>query len=262
MERIITLEKADNVRDLGGYPTQDNRRVKFNKVVRSAAISDLSSQDQNRLGEYGIKTVVDFRSLHETEAKPDSKIPNSRNVFLPIFATDQTKVSISQFDLFQQVQNGLDAGEQMRKVYRHFVEEESARKAYRHFFYILLANEEPEKSVLFHCTAGKDRTGFGAALILSLLNVDRQRIMENYLETNQYMREQTARMVKEAAKQGAPASLQKAIGDLMKADRSYLNESFQTIDELFGGMTGFLKEGLQITASEQQLFQAIYSEEG
>ena len=99
---------------------------------------------------------------------------------MPIFP-EQTSTSAAPGTLFEQIQAGLDAATQMRGVYRHFVEEEYSRQAYRRFFEILLANEAPGASVLFHCTAGKDRTGFGAALILAGLEVDRQTILDRII---------------------------------------------------------------------------------
>ena len=78
--------------------------------------------------------------------------------------------------------------EQMQEVYRDFVLEESARKAYHDFFQILLESDTPKDTILFHCTAGKDRTGFAAALFLRGMGVDMDCIINDYLLTNEYLK--------------------------------------------------------------------------
>lgn len=257
MVKIIPLEKAANVRDLGGYKTKDGI-VRFNKVVRGASLSDLSDNDQELLQQYGVKDVVDFRSPSEAKEAPDKKIPTAKEFFLPVFGHDETKASISPQELLKQLEQGMTAHAQMIKVYRHFIEDEHAKKAYQEFLQILLANNGEQKSVLFHCTAGKDRTGFGAALVLDLLGVDRQTIMSDYLATNQYLTERTAQMTAAAKKQGAPELLVNGIEALMKADAAYLNESYTAAKEQYGDLKHYATEGLGFTAGEIKDLQKLY----
>lgn len=258
-ERLINLQGAANVRDLGGYRNQEGAAVRFKKAVRSAAISQLTAADTEQLTAYGIVKVVDFRSTAEQSKEPDVKIPHAENIFLPIFKEDETEVSAAPRTLMEQIQAGMDAASQMRKVYRHFIEEDYSRASYRRFIEILLENEAPDTGVLFHCTAGKDRTGFGAALILSILKVDQETIMENYLETNRNMVQKTAEMLKQAQAAGAPEVMLDGIKELMKADQSYLTESFATIAENYGDMSGFLKNGLKLSQEDLTDFHKLYT---
>ena len=237
MVKIIPLEKAENVRDLGGYKTP-NGTVKFNKVVRGASLSDLSVRDREALQQYGVTDVVDFRSPSEAKDAPDKKIPTAKEYFLP--------------------EQGMTAQAQMIKVYRHFIEDEHAKKAYQEFLQILLANSGEQKSVLFHCTAGKDRTGFGAALVLDLLGVEQQTIMTDYLATNQYLNDRIANMTAAAKKQGAPELLVNGIEALMKADEAYLNESYTAAREHYGSLTNYAKEGLGFTTGEISDLKKLY----
>ena len=142
-------------------------------------------------------------------------------------------VSLSPETLKQKLADGDDAEDQMKKVYRHFVESPHARKQYRHFFDLVLENAEAG-ATLFHCTAGKDRTGFGAFLLLSLLEVDQSTIKQDYLATNRYL------------------------GPFLK--ESFLDESLAAIKKEFGTVDQYLKEGLAITKDEKEYFHAHFTE--
>lgn len=257
-ERIIPLAGAANVRDLGGYQNKAGQLVRFKKVVRAAAISDLTPEDASRLEAYGIVKVVDFRSSREQEKAPDARIPQAEHIFLPIFQENQD-VSAAPKTLMEQVQAGLDAAEQMREVYRHFIQEDYCRQAYRRFVDILLGNDQQNQGVLFHCTAGKDRTGFGAALILAILEVDQETILQNYLETNEQMVTKTAEMLQQAQLAGASEAMLKGIREVMQADQSYLAESFNTIGKEYGDVAGYLKNGLKLSRQDISDFRKLYT---
>ena len=215
MTQLIQLENAANVRELGGYKTTSGKTIKRKKLIRSAAINELSETDQATLSNYGINQIIDFRSYEEAKAQPDQPIRYAQQFFLPIFSD------------------------------RHFVESPHARKQYRHFFDLVLENAEAG-ATLFHCTAGKDRTGFGAFLLLSLLEVDQSTIKQDYLATNRYLgpflKEKFAPMA-----QQMPPEVLEAITTLMSAKESFLDESLAAIKKEFGTVDQYLKEGLAIT---------------
>lgn len=260
MDRVLPLDGAANVRDLGGYRTTSSRLVASHKAVRGAGLATLTAADEAALEQYGVVAVVDLRSPAEREAQPDRPIPDAEHIDLPVFDTDETKVSANPADLYRQVQEGLSATEQMRTVYRHFVEDASARKAYRRFFEILLGNPAPGHAVLFHCTAGKDRTGFGAAMLLAALEVPADTIMANYLETNEQLAGKRQALLAQAGQMDTPGALVTAIDQLMRADRDYLGASFTAMDQHFGGVGGFLTEGLGLTDDELGELRARYTQ--
>lgn len=259
MERIIPLQQAENVRDLGGYQTATGKQVQYRKMVRGASLAELSPADQTTLQNYGIVTVVDLRSPEEEEQQPDQPIPGAKNVFLPVFATDETEVSVVPGQLLAQLEQGFSAAEQMEKVYRLFVEGTKSRQAYHDFFRLLLENDQPEKSLLFHCTAGKDRTGFAAAMFLAALEVSMEDIKANYLETNQYLIKQKEQMVKRVEIAGGPQILIAGIRELMIADLRYLDASFASISENYGNVAGFLKDGLRLSADDLKVLRGLYT---
>jgi protein-tyrosine phosphatase len=258
MTQLIQLERAANVRELGGYKTTSGKTIKRNKLIRSAAINELSEADQRTLSNYGVNQIIDFRSYEEAREQPDQAIPKAQQFFLPIFSEDETMVSLSAETLTQKLADGEDAESQMKKVYRHFVESSHARKQYREFFDLVIKNDEAG-ATLFHCTAGKDRTGFGSFLLLSLLDVDSATIREDYLATNRYLgpflKEKFTPMEKQM-----PPEVVEALTTLMSAKESFLDESLLAIEKNFGSVNQYLKEGLGITKEEKDYFLAHYTE--
>lgn len=251
MTQLIQLERAANVRELGGYQTTNGTTIKRKKLIRSAAINELTASDQAVLANYGVNQVIDFRSIAEANAQPDRPIATAKQLFLPIFKEDETMVSLSPESLKQRLEDGEDAEEQMKKVYRHFVESDYARQQYRQFFDHVIDNAEGEGATLFHCTAGKDRTGFGAFLLLHVLAVAPTTIKEDYLATNRYLAPMTQRL---------PQELLTAITVLMSAKESFLDESLAAIDQHFGSVDQYLLQGLGVTKEEQAHLTAQLTE--
>ena len=95
MTQLIQLENAANVRELGGFKTTSGKTIKRKKLIRSAAINELSETDQATLSNYGINQIIDFRSYEEAKAQPDQPIRYAQQFFLPIFSEDETMVSFS-----------------------------------------------------------------------------------------------------------------------------------------------------------------------
>lgn len=258
METVLQLDNALNVRDLGGYPGKSGKLIRPQKLVRSGEIYQLTESDQQQLSDYHIKTIVDFRSPEERTEKPDQEIKGIQNVFLPIFPVDETMASISPSALFSDINRGFSGQDQMIKVYRSFVLEPAIRQAYREFLDVLLAHDDPNEAVLFHCTAGKDRTGFAAALIMQILDVDQRRIFENYLATNRYLKDHLKQVLDYAKKEGASDRLLTSIEDLMQAKIEYLSNSYISIYKEFGSQRRFLKDGLKVSDAEFEKLRAIY----
>lgn len=255
----LKVQHAENMRELGGYETKDGRRIAPRKLIRSANINQLDLTDSEYLKKYGIKQVVDFRSLEERTAQPDKEIPESENIFLPIFPIKETEeASASPKKMMQRMQNGEKAFQQMIEVYTHFVTDNHVRKQYRKFFDLVLANERPEESLLFHCTAGKDRTGFGAMLLLNCFNIDDEVIMQDYLLTNRYLKKEVKKMFDAARAAGVSEDDIHGISDVMSAKEEYLQTSYGLIKEHYGTVDQFIKDGIGVSQQEIKDLQKLY----
>ena len=179
-ERQLPLEGAPNFRDLGGYETYDGRRIKWGKLYRSSKLSELTDADLHHVHRLGITLVCDFRQLLEQQLEPSRLTGHpARRASLPV-----TPGSLNRF--LEGLQSGViaveDSAELMQAINRELVSHQMPQ--YAEMFRLLLLEDQ---QVLIHCASGKDRTGFGAALILDVLGVEEERIVDDYLLTNRYL---------------------------------------------------------------------------
>lgn len=229
--RVVALEGASNFRDLGGYHTAAGQVVRRGKVYRSAAMAALTDRDVESLGALGIRTICDFRGHEESKAAP-TRLPAEnppRVDALPIHVAGDLRAMLS---------DGRSTGADMRRAlsdtYRIFVRDHV--KAYRALFDRLV--DGPDYPLVFHCSAGKDRTGLAAALILSALGVPRDTIREDYLLTNTHWNAN----VPYAAQM--PADVRDA---LLGAHPEYLDAAFDEISLRHGSVEQYLAGALGLT---------------
>ncbi len=258
MGKELEVQHAENMRELGGYQTQDGREVAQRKLIRAATLNLLDDEDTDYLADYGLRKIVDFRSPREREEQPDQTVPTAENIALPIFPVEEKKVSASPFEVMNKMKEGYSAHEQMMDVYRNFITMPHIHKQYNQFFGILLENEKPEESVLFHCTAGKDRTGFGAAMMLSALGVNRATIFEDYLKTNYYLAKKTEEIRQQARQAGVTEEMLYGINDMMTAKQEYLQTSFNLISEQYGDVDQYLRVGIGLSKQDIKDLRQLY----
>ncbi len=236
---VVPLEGATNLRDLGGYQTRDGRRVARGKIYRSAALHTLTDADLATLLRLGVRVVCDFRGETE-QANAPSRLPASaQHHSLAI----QPTIGASLRDLAENAEaTGDHASAVLQAAYAAYPLDWAHR--YRAMFDLLLAEQTP---LLFHCTAGKDRTGVAAALILSALGVDRDTIKHDYLATNRIWQPDAS-----LANHLTPAA-RKA---MLSADLAYLNTAFAAIDAAYPSMDAYLEDRLGLDASKRAHLQA------
>lgn len=263
-ERVLNLEKGVNFRELGGYKTTDGKTVKYHKVLRSAGLADLTDNDLQFLKDYGLKIDVDFRSKAETTKKPDKYPAGVRYVWAPVFKEDETKSSEVQSKGYIPEIDGdpTNGYAHMVQVYRDVITDESSKAAYRKFFTQLLLNKNEGETLIFHCSAGKDRTGMGAVFLLSALGVPFETIKEDYLLTNVASKEFVDDLVADLKAKGyTDPDLVNSIRDLMTVHYNYLATAIKTIDKMYGGMDKYIKNELKLTSTEITSLKKIYLEQ-
>ncbi len=178
----LPLETTFNTRDLGGLPTSDGKVVQWQKIYRSDDISFLSRNDIARFQQLGIQTVIDLRSDDEL-AKTGYQLNGQTGIavhHLPLV----TDLPIA--DITQELVSDLSLGD----FYVQLLE--TSKPAIKQIFEVIASAEE--QAVLFHCSAGKDRTGVIAALLLSLLHVDQGGIIANYEITYAFLKQNSRLM--------------------------------------------------------------------
>ena len=173
-ERLVALEGGTNFRDLGGYRTVDGGRVRWGLVFRSAALHRLTAADLATLGQLGLRVVYDLRGDEERERAPSLLPDQVRSELLPIGGTAAKTKELT--DLFVQGKLADVPPDFLVRMYEAMAEVSAPT-----FGQLLARLAEPGGlPALFHCTAGKDRTGIGAALLLSVLGVDEETILDDY----------------------------------------------------------------------------------
>jgi len=171
--RLIKLSGASNVRDLGGYETLDNKTTLFKKFVRSSGLHELTDADKKILVDYNIKTIIDLRSHREILKNPDPKLASDIKYYnVPIGI--ESKVSLSKAK-----KKGLDLS--LISTFYLLIAMQS-KKHLKKVFDIFLKRHS-YGGILFHCTAGKDRTGIISVLLLSINNVCETTLLEDYSES-------------------------------------------------------------------------------
>ena len=187
--RHVTLQGALNFRDLGGYPTPDGGQVRWGQVYRSAALHRLTTADLVDVDRLGLKVVYDLRAADELERSPSILPDGIRTEWLPIGGRAANTKGLG--DLLVAGRLGEIPDDFLLQTY-----EAMSRDAAQTFGQLLtmLASDDGTPA-LFHCTAGKDRTGMTAALLLSVLGVDEETILDDYeLSAVHYTDQQMSRL--------------------------------------------------------------------
>ena len=242
-DRALPLAGASNFRDLGGYLGSDGRSVRWRKLFRSDHLGALTPDDARTLGELGVGRAFDFRGATERAAVPYD-VQGVAQYSLPIEPT-----------VVQRMKDLVEAGQTvspeqtvalMQQTYRAFVHDNAARFAT--LFEHLLESDAP---LVFHCTAGKDRTGWAAALLLTALGVDEEQIMEDYLLTNQYFR-RPAQMYGQLSEE--------ALDALWRVQPSYLMASVDVVRAQHGSVDRYLTQVLGIDGAARERLAELYLE--
>ena len=187
-ERHLPMTGGYNFRDLGGIKTSDGKYVKWGKIFRSDDLHTLTDDDLNYLSSISLVSIVDFRSLEEIKRSPD-RLPASVKTDYAYSITPGNLLAAKSLTDLKESQ--MDSA--MMEMNVLLVSDTSCVNKYKDFFTLL--QEEKDVPLMFHCSAGKDRTGMGAALVLFALGVDENTIIDDYLSSNTYLGDKYAQYI-------------------------------------------------------------------
>ncbi|MEV7617472.1 tyrosine-protein phosphatase [Streptomyces sp. NPDC089799] len=234
-DRLVKLSGTANFRDAGGYRTANGQWVKMGEVYRSDALNKLTADDLAKLQRLRIKTVFDLRMADERTKDPDRVPAGARHVVADVFAGSGS---------FQTMPRTPDeAVRAMVDAEKAMVSGEGGKKAYTQVFEGVRADDA--RSVLFHCTAGKDRTGWSNAALLTALGVPQETVMADYLASNDYRK-----AANDAILGHLPPQQAAVYKPMLDVRPEYLNSGFDEVNAKFGSFDGYLKDGLGIDARE------------
>ncbi|CAM5477403.1 hypothetical protein SAVIM338S_03226 [Streptomyces avidinii] len=232
-DRLITLEGTANFRDAGGYRTTTGQWVKMGEVYRSDALDKLTAKDLAKLQRLRVKTVFDLR-MESERAKDADKVPaGARYVVADVFAGSPA---------FQALPASPEAAvKAMVDAEKSMVSGEGGKKAYTRVF----EGVDGHGAVLFHCTAGKDRTGWANASLLTALGVPDETVMADYLASNDYRK-----AANEAVLSHLPAAQAAVYKPMLDVRPEYLNAGYAEVAARYGTFDRYLKDALGVDPRE------------
>lgn len=248
-ERLLPLQGGRNFRDLGGYRTDDGRQVRWGRIYRSGVMSDLTAADMDYLSSLGIEVICDLRSNQERSSRPN-----------PFLRTEAPAVVATDYDMLPMTgllhaTTGTEAIGAFADAYVEFTQVLAPQ--YTDLFARLLRRETP---LAFNCSAGKDRTGIGAALILSVLGVPRQTVVADYALTQLYTPPST--FMKQMAGPGAVSPMgqmpPEVLAVVLGSDPAVMQQALQKIDQKYGGPIELAKSSFGLTDAKIAYLRAVY----
>jgi protein-tyrosine phosphatase len=240
-ERLLPLEGAHNFRDLGGLPTEDGRRVRWGRIYRSDHLGNLTDRDLKYLERLGIRTICDFRGADERESDPDrfgaSGIPRTIN---PAIADERFAFGEIQSRIINGDLGSLDFGNLLIEENRAFAKNYTDQ--YAEFLSIL--EDDANLPVVFHCTAGKDRAGFAAFLVLRALGVSEDHAVRDYMLTQRY----TQAYIDDTLQTIRFVSLFKTdierVRPLLDVRAEYIHAAIDALESDYGSVDAYLDQAL------------------
>ena len=246
-QRRLDFEGAVNFRDMGGYPVAGGRRTRWGRLYRSDSLADLTPRDIEKLAALGLHTLIDFRLPAERQLKPNRLPPGERLKIVELgFLPKGT------LEMLKRVREGaIDTAEIEGFViaqYRMFPVDHNDE--YRRVFEIAAQGED--YPLLIHCTSGKDRTGFGIAMLLLAVGAPREIVLQDYDLTNQYRRP--------VPQLFGPETSEAVVHMLLSAHPQYLRAALDEIDAVYGSFDAYVEKGLGLGAQERARLVELLTE--
>lgn len=238
--RVLPIEGGFNFRELGGIITKEGKTIKSHQLIRTDELSQLNENDLQLLKQLKVKTVVDFRTEQERSISVD-RVPEScqNEIHLDIVAANMNSF------LSKMKEPHVNYKDLILGFYTDLVISENAMKEYQSFFEVL---QNPDNtSIIYHCTAGKDRTGIATALILEALGVDWEIIENDYLMSNEFLRPKYQHYI----------ATQPQLEDLFLVNADYLHHAKEIIEKKFYSMEDYLTDQLKVDIDQMK---SIYTE--
>ena len=249
--RVIEFEGISNVRDLGGLKNSEGKTVRKGCLIRSANLAEATDNDLIKLQEMGLQKVVDLRSIRETNDSADRVPENTEYINNYIFPERRDGISHEKGEDEEMDISKID----MANTYAFLMNEDICVRNFGTAVKHIMNTDFDNGPALWHCSEGKDRCGLVSAFLLTILGVDEETIMEDYLMTNIVNEPKAEYLYDMFKKMGRSEADCEGIRNVILAKRSYMEKARERILEKYGSMENFLTEGLQLSEEEMNEFR-------
>ncbi|HZW07536.1 MAG TPA: tyrosine-protein phosphatase [Phycisphaerales bacterium] len=251
----VAIASLPGLRDVGGVTTRDGAVVRRGLLYRSGQLHRIPRADVEKLATLGLVRDYDLRTEQERTARPDDLPAGVELVALDVLADGDEAATRKLSEIVRDPKRvsthaGGNTGEAtalMERTYRELVTLPSARDAYGRLFRQI--TEQGGTPALFHCSSGKDRGGWAAAAMLTLLGVPEEEVMRDYLRSNDTALPAYSKMAEGFVAAGGEAGVFPAV---MGVQRQYLRASMDEVKQRYGSIEGYFAEGLGIDAAGQR----------
>lgn len=271
-QQFIPVKGIVNARDLGGYIMQDGRKLRDGLLIRAAHLADATDADLEYLSSLPVAKVIDFRKDIEKKGKTDRMVPGAEYICLMIDASgklvsqateDEKRLFTGnkQFDVKKfMVMAAFNSMAQRiaQQMYPNLINDPDCREQFKQFFRLILETEKG--AILYHCTQGKDRTGFASALILAVLGADRDTIVADFDATNRVYEEDVRRCCRNVRLMGGKEIEISTVKSFLGANTDNFIKALDSIDREYGSMEAYLKGPIGLTDQDILTLRARYLE--
>lgn len=267
-QRLLALDEGINFRELGGYETFDHRHIKWHKLLRAGELHFLTQKDIDKLTNYGVRYNVDLRSNSEVNAMHDPYLPNAEYIQAPVYPFECDR----NLAIWQKIKEHFRERQQANQNHKHLtsldetyikmVTDPHALAAYRQLFTTLLANDTDGQAVIFHCTAGKDRTGVAAIMIEHALNLPLATIKNDYLLTNVIINDTLDNINQLRQQVNVPDNIGNLVNQMNNESIGQMNFDIinNTVLDSWHSWHNYFNDALQLSDRELNDLQTIYLE--
>ena len=257
---LLPVNSILNPRDLGGIVGLDGGKIKTHRLIRTGTLTRMSDEDIQFLKNYGLTTIIDLRSKSERKDHPDPQIEGVKNISLPLSEEEGTLGGIQDLsredDLYHHDPHA--AFKMMCDHYSDHVVKAHDQNTVRQVLTIL--SEKENGATIFHCTEGKDRTGFVVLFVLYILGVDLEVIRQDYLASNSILSAYRAERDKKFENADENLTFRSNMRILSSASDSFFDTILLTIEEQYHNMDAYLKNVLDVTPELRDRLRELYLE--
>lgn len=247
--KVYELSFQKNIRDIGGMVTKDGHHIKYGRLIRGSVLTKLDENDEQIVKGFNLTDIIDFRSPDEFEYYPDFHLDGVRMHNLPVLSKKtneeaRQRMKSSDGNLLWFLEDQTSGFDHLVKVYSEFITTQDGIDAYKEFFNIILNDN---RVTYFHCSQGKDRTGFAAYLVEIALGVSEEDAMNDYLYSNIAMEKRAEMMLRRV--EYLPfynEEYKQSLIDVFSTRVEYMNSAIKAMKEHYGGTLNYIKEALGV----------------